>query len=101
MQGCVVKGYNTAMPDKRQNPVSGSDASEPPRLAIRRHTDRCFHEVEEVVHEGPPAGDVGPDAGGSGVIAGYIIDGVMIDVDDVAEVRTVPDGGDRPACKDV
>ncbi len=79
------------MPDKRQNP----DAEEPRRVAIRRYTDRCFHAVEEVVYAGPP-GDV--PGGGSGEAMGYIIDGVMIDVDDVAEVRHIPDGGDRPAC---
>jgi hypothetical protein len=64
-----------------------------PRLAIRRHTDRCFHAVEEVVPEGPM------DSASAG-IRGYIIDGVMIDADDVAEVRTIPDGGPGLACMD-
>lgn len=61
-----------------------------PRLAIRRHTDRCFHAVEEVVPEGPPDDASGGESGG---IRGYIIDGVMIDADDIAEVRTIPDDG--------
>ncbi|MCC5877197.1 MAG: hypothetical protein JJU11_13330 [Candidatus Sumerlaeia bacterium] len=38
-------------------------------LGIRRHTDRCFHAVEEEVEEG------------------YIIDGILIHKDEVAEVR--------------
>lgn len=78
-----------------------------PRLAIRRHTDRCFHAVEEVVPEGPiehiPAASTGgtPGAANPGAgVRGYIVDGVMIDVDDVAEVRTIPDDGPGPACLD-
>ncbi len=64
-----------------------------PRIAIRRHTDRCFHEVEEVV----PAG---LDRAGEAVgIRGYIIDGVMIDVEDVAEVREVLGVDGLPDCQ--
>lgn len=44
-------------------------------LAIRRHTDRCFFAVEEVVHEA------------DGAVRGYVVDGIMIDRGDVAEVR--------------
>lgn len=40
-----------------------------PNLAIRRHHDRCFHAVEEVVP------------------GGYIVEGIFIDQDDVADVR--------------
>jgi hypothetical protein len=43
-------------------------------LAIRRHTDRCFHTVEEFV---------------PGPHGGYIVQGVLIHQDDVAEVRTL------------
>ena len=89
------------MPHERQHEAD----DEAPRLAIRRHTDRCFHMVEEVVHEGPiegiPKGKVGktPGAGFRGV-RGYIVDGVMIDADDVAEVREVPKDGAGPDCLD-
>ena len=83
------------MPDKRQKP--GADES--PRVAIRRHTDRCFHTVEEVVYDGPPTESTAPQAEGSAEVLGYIIDGVMIDADDVAEVRHVPDGGGCQACQ--
>mgnify|MGYP006274210555 CR=1 FL=1 len=55
-----------------------------PNLAIRRHTDRCFFEAEEVIH--------GPGGG----VEGYVVEGVMIDVDDVADVRPVSDA----ACLD-
>ncbi len=101
--------YNTAMPEKSQNQAPGGDEGEsmgdtPGELpgagvAIRRHTDRCFHAIEEVVYDGPPGEDGTPNAKGSGTVLGYIIDGVMIDADDVAEVRHVPDGGDHPACQ--
>lgn len=93
------------MPPERQH---GAD-DDTPRLAIRRHTDRCFHMVEEVVPEGPigdrPAGT--PQVRGGtipGGVRGYIVDGVMIDAGDVAEVREVPDpesgGGGGPDCLD-
>ena len=51
-----------------------------PSLAIRRHTDRCFHAVEEFV---------------PGPHGGYIVQGVLIHQDDIAEVRTL-DG--TPTC---
>lgn len=41
-----------------------------PKLAIRRHTDRCFFKVEEVV-EGE----------------GYIVEGILIPLEDIAQVR--------------
>jgi len=41
-----------------------------PNLAIRRHHDRCFHVVEEVVP------------------GGYIVEGIFIDEDEVAQVRS-------------
>jgi len=92
------------MPDKRQH----GDLDDTPLVAIRRHTDRCFHAVEEVVYDGPPVEEASEQAGGTsgelsggggGAVVGYIIDGVMIDADDVAEVRHLADGGDRPACR--
>ena len=52
-----------------------------PRLAIRRHTDRCFFRVEELV------------AGPGLTLAGFVVEGVMIDPDDVAEVRRTAEGG--------
>lgn len=62
-------------------------ADDPPRLALRRHTDRCFFRVEEVVPW--------PD----GEVRGFLVDGVMIEVDDVAELRrTGADGGPVPGC---
>ena len=47
-----------------------SDEGDDPKLAIRRHTDRCFFKVEEVV-EGQ----------------GYIVEGILIPLEDIAEVR--------------
>jgi hypothetical protein len=59
-----------------------------PRLALRRHTDRCFFTVEEVL----------PEADGS--LRGFLVEGVLIDPDDVAElVRTDADGG-PVACRE-
>ncbi|MEM7625996.1 MAG: hypothetical protein AAF333_10240 [Planctomycetota bacterium] len=59
-----------------------------PELALRRHADRCFFRVEEVLPY--------PD----GSLRGFLIDGVMVAVEDVAELRrTGPDGGELPACK--
>lgn len=43
--------------------------------AVRRHTDRCFFAAEEVVH------------GPGGEVEGYVVEGVMWGIDDVAEVR--------------
>lgn len=61
--------------------------AEEPRLALRRHTDRCFFRVEEIVPH--------PD----GTLRGFLIDGVMIAVEDVAELRrTDADGGALPTC---
>jgi hypothetical protein len=54
-----------------------------PRLAIRRHTDRCFHRVEEVV---------------KGKHGGYIVQGVLIPEEDVAETVEL-DGEGNPACR--
>ncbi len=52
-----------------------------PRVAIRRYTDRCFFEVEEIVP------------------GGYIVEGFMIDQDDVAEVISLGvDGVPLPPC---
>lgn len=54
------------------------------RLAVRRRTDRCFFEVEEVVP------------------GGYVVEGVMIDADDVVEmIRLDADGRALPACRNV
>ncbi len=56
-----------------------------PRVAIRRHTDRCFHRVEEVV---------------KGKHGGYIVQGVLITEDDVAEVVELDaDGQPLPGCR--
>ena len=64
-----------------------------PQLALRRHTDRCFFRVEEVVPL-PAAGGQVPS------VRGFLVEGVMIDVDEVAELRrTGPDGGVLPACE--
>jgi len=56
-----------------QPAVDFTDPSDDPRLAVRRVTDRCFHAVEEVV-----PGE------------GYIVDGFLIPLDEVAEVRHDP-----------
>jgi hypothetical protein len=54
------------------------------RLAIRRHTDRCFHRVEEVIE---------------GKLGGYIVDGILIPREDVAEVVELDaDGSPLPRC---
>jgi hypothetical protein len=57
-----------------QNPNEDAPEDEDPKLAIRRHTDRCFFKVEEIV-EGE----------------GYIVEGILIPLDDVAEVRESDD----------
>jgi len=63
------------------NPPNDDDEHDP-RLAIRRATDRCFHRVEEVVP------------------GGYIVDGFMIDEDEVVEtVKLDADGAPLPACR--
>ena len=52
------------------------------RLALRRHTDRCYFTVEEVVHHG------------DGSLAGFVVEGNLINPDDVADLKeTGPDGG--------
>jgi len=56
-------------------PTAADFEADPPALAVRRHTDRCFFAVEELL--------LGPD----GSLDGYVIDGPRIDPDDVAEVR--------------
>ena len=53
-----------------------------PPLALRRHTDRCFFAIEEVVREA------------DGAVRGYVVDGILIDKDDVAELRAAP----QPDC---
>ncbi len=70
-------------------PLTPADfEAEEPRLALRRHTDRCFFRVEEVLPH--------PD----GTVRGFLVDGVMIAADEVAELRrTGPDGGALPACE--
>lgn len=51
-----------------------------PGIAIRRHQDRCFHAVEEIVP------------------GGYIVQGIFIDQDDVAAVRKDGDDASGDAC---
>lgn len=58
--------------------VHDDDADVSPGLAIRRHHDRCFHSVEEVVP------------------GGYIVQGIFIDKDDVAQIRK--DDGPNNTC---
>lgn len=59
-----------------------------PQLAIRRHTDRCFHRVEEVAHHA------------DGSVRGYIVEGILISADDVAETVTLDAQGiPLPACR--
>ena len=52
------------------------------RYAVRRVTDRCFFEAEEVVH--------GPD----GSLEGYIVEGVLVSADEIAEVREMCNDSD-------
>ena len=61
--------------DQNDNMHDEQDLIPGARLAIRRHTDRCFFEVEELAPHG------------------YIVEGIFIDEDDVAEVRTLDDAG--------
>ena len=68
--------------DAHEQSAAGHDARPRPTLALRRHTDRCFFEVEEVVREA------------DGAVRGYVVDGILIDKDDVAETRRSP----RPDC---
>jgi hypothetical protein len=51
-----------------------------PGVAIRRLHDRCFHRVEEVVPEG------------------YIVQGVLVAHDEVAQACLIEPGQDLPAC---
>lgn len=79
----MAQGYQ--QPHEHEPPGRDADATPPPALAIRRHTDRCFFDVEEVVEE--------PD----GSVRGYIVAGHLIDKDDVAELRHAPSPGcERP-----
>lgn len=57
--------------------------ADPPPLAIRRHTDRCFFAVQELLQA--------PD----GSLDGFVVEGHRIDADDVAEVRR---DTDAPVC---
>jgi hypothetical protein len=58
-----------------------------PALALRRHTDRCFFRVQELV----------PEAGGG--VRGFVVDGVLVPADEVAELRrTGADGGAVCGC---
>jgi hypothetical protein len=57
------------------------EADQTPNVAIRRHHDRCFHAVEEVVLEG------------------FIVQGILIPHDEVAQVAPVEPGGVLPACR--
>lgn len=60
------------------------DAHDDPRLALRRHTDRCFFRVEEVV---------------PGPLGGYIVDGILIPREEVAELIGLDHAGaPLPAC---
>ncbi len=53
------------------------------RLALRRHTDRCYFAVDEVVHHG------------DGTLAGFVVEGNLIAPEDVADLKeTGPDGGE-------
>ena len=67
-------------------PTAADFDADPPALAIRRHTDRCFFAVEELL----PAPD--------GSLAGFVVEGHRIDPDDVAEVRRT-DAGSAPDCR--
>gem|GEM_PF-5098459 len=63
-------------------PAYQKEEADEPHLAIRRHTDRCFHRVEEVV----------PDEG-------YIVDGILIPLDEVAQLVELDDeGAPLPPC---
>ncbi len=69
----------------------GDADADPPPLAIRRHTDRCFFAVEELM--------LGPD----GALDGFVVQGHRIDPDDVAQVRRTGEvraglAGDGPEC---
>lgn len=50
-------------------------------VAIRRHTDRCFHAAEEEY----------PD--------GFIVQGILIPRDEVAEIRRLDNGDSHPSCR--
>lgn len=68
-----------------------------PCLALRRHTDRCFFRVEEVV---PLPATRGQSPGEVPGVRGFLVDGVMIAADEVAELRrTGAGGGALPACE--
>lgn len=56
-------------------PPDDPDPCETPGVAIRRHTDRCFHVAEEAW----------PD--------GYIVQGIFIPLDDIAETCSLDSSG--------
>ena len=75
MPSMPPQAYHTPPPRHSGDP-------DDPRLAIRRHHDRCFHRVEEIVP------------------GGYIVEGIMIDHDDVAERRQLDaNGSPLPPCR--
>ena len=61
------------------------DEADRPGLAVRRTTDRCFFEVEEVCEDR------------DGRVIGYVVEGVMWLADEVAETRRA-DRGDAGWC---
>lgn len=62
------------------NPQDQDDADDEPHVAVRRHHDRCFHVAQEVVPEG------------------YIVQGVLIPLEEVAQVVRLDEGQAPPAC---
>ena len=58
----------------------GDVDADPPPLALRRATDRCFFAVDEL--------RLGP----GGEVTGFVIDGFAVPLDEVAELRRSPEG---------
>ena len=64
-----------ADPKTNEQEMKCEEERESAGIAIRRHGDRCFHEVEEMVF-----------SAGCGGGCGYIVDGIMVMPEDVAEM---------------
>lgn len=67
-------------PTENAKATAGRDGT--PCLAVRRHTDRCFFAAEEAVP--------GPD----GALVGYVVEGVLIPLDEIAETRPIVEGAE-------
>ena len=72
-----MKGFSALRPEDLE--------ADPPPLAVRRHTDRCFFAVEEVLTDP------------TGAVDGFVVEGFRVPVEEVAELRREGGGCGRGA----